>query len=504
MRPTHRDGHTTEKHWARHLMTAAAVSTVSLGFLVEPIATVAQTGPVRFGRKPQPAVPSSSGFAQTVKQLMEQARREAAAGNVDEAIKTSQRASKIAEAAASMLGASPDCSPAAAEQLHRELLALRPSTSPAPASQAVAQPSATVRETPPNMEQWQPQVSSNDTVPPPVVAKIIAAPRSQPVPEEVYFPVEAAESIEIESPVTTSRPAVVLKRTYVASAPLATELGLESTLSIIGGTRPVSPSVEPRRTLPLGDAVVANGGDAEPDWMRSEAPVDAAIDPTAPLLGIVPSESARPDAAAFVEMTVVPAKPEWETPHVTAQEAPPAESVPGRLRLVSDWNSSGAVVRKQRIARSESLRTDGWESLTSSSNTVTRAGGSVSDETENPAKEAVAPTAYRASTANGLFENLPVGDQEQLRIAPPPPEDFDEDDVVLQSPSVWKREGVATLPATEASKPSELSPVWQRFTAWAQRRGWTATAALMGIAAAVMAVAAFILALIPRERIARK
>jgi hypothetical protein len=104
-------------------LTAAAIlgGTVDQGF--------AQSGRKWFGSKPAPMAPqpasSQNGFAATIERLLVDARRQAAAGQVEEAIKTAQRARKIAEASSAVLHDHPEVSTAAADQLLRELLAMR-------------------------------------------------------------------------------------------------------------------------------------------------------------------------------------------------------------------------------------------------------------------------------------------------------------------------------------------------------------------------------------------
>ncbi len=108
----------------------------------------------------------------------------------------------------------------------------------------------------------------------------------------------------------------------------------------------------------------------------------------------------------------------------------------------------------------------------------------------------MATTAFRSNTE--MNDILPAVQQPTVSVAPPPPEDFDEVDVSLQSPSVWHREGIATVKADEPST-AALSP-WERFSAWAKQHGWTGTAAACGLAAAALALAAVALTLIPRNR----
>jgi hypothetical protein len=73
---------------------------------------------------PQPAAPPN-GFATTIHKLQAEAQRRAKEGDLDGAIACAQRARKIAEASAPLVAADPTCSVAEADQLVRELIALR-------------------------------------------------------------------------------------------------------------------------------------------------------------------------------------------------------------------------------------------------------------------------------------------------------------------------------------------------------------------------------------------
>lgn len=535
---------TTWNHWLRHCATAGTISMVCGGWTVLPHDVFAQSGFMRFRRTPQPetpaaapapAAPAPTGFALTVQRLMEQSRREAAAGEIDAAIKAAQRAKKIAEAASSSLGASPDCSPAAADQLYRELLALRPSTSPAPVSVATAPPivtapvqlkSAAIPQTtmptstrvvatedvpaphPSNRERWQPLQTVDAELPAPVVARVIAAPKPEPIPDEVYFPEEAPASIVLENEVGVTQAPVTLKRSYDSTAPIATELGLASSLDIVGGDRADSSSDQPRLSLPIEEPVVTADDTADPQWVQSEALVAAAVTtiPTMPVEASLSSGVPIHAVPQFVDMTALPSKPAWEAPAVESEAVEEPQAIveivtaPARVRVATDWTSSGAVVQKHRTNRNPTLLADGWQSTDTTTTQVTRAGGSVAGLNNAESTESVATTAFRSTDQTDMTTMLPIDDPTTVTIAPPPPEEFDNDEADLLSPSVWKRTGIATVPPVEPAAVATPHPQWQQFSAWAQRHGWTGTAALLGLCAAVLAVAAFVLALIPRER----
>lgn len=551
MRPKRQDGTSVWSRWTRKLTVTATVSVASVGFLADPATVRGQSGNNRFVSHPQPvsttAAPNSA-FGKTVQQLMQQSRREAAAGNLDAAIRTAHRAKKIAEAASSVLGASPDCSPAAADQLYREILALRPEPSPerttslaaspsvapvdtkerapAPQTPIVSGPTATVWEGRRTVEgeRWRPQSSSADNLSAPIVAKVIAEPQPAPMDEEVYFPLDAAPS-EAVSPEAIPTKQRVAERSSETAAPATTELGLASTLNIVGGARTAKFSLRPRHTLPIHEPLIA-----DPDWTRADSPIDsdstmthgtegdaswgndeaareqpevvANIDRTAPTLSMrTPTAAPRsPDeVAAFVEMTTLPPNSEWVTPPTLEEPVRAAGAIPSPLNPVTDWSASGAVVRKQRIGRAASLSADGWQSPADAVAHVTRAVGSANDQSSAGASESVATTAFRSTTVIERNEFPPVA-EDTLFQAPLPPQEVDEDEVALQAPSVWKREGLASVTQAEPSTRVPSSPAWQHFSEWSQARGWTATSAAIGLAAAVLALAAFALAMIPRTR----
>lgn len=539
--------------WARKWATVALAVACSSGALTE---AFAQSGPLRFGRKPYPgasAAKPASGFALTIQKLMDQARQEADAGSIDAAIKTAQRAKKIAEAAAPTLGASPDCSPAVVDQFYRDLLAMRP-TSLSPSGRSVfdrdddaegevnyavealrpvaeskvIKASAVIEKEgqgTPGVERWQPQGSNRAAAPVPVVARIIAAPKAEAVLDEVDFPAESPASIVIGPTAPAVKSSVVLKRAHIPDAPIASDLGLSSSMMIVGGNRSDHAADVSNHELPLDQPLQITTDEADPDWMRSDVflaetsrttfataetteeanqPVSdhaehfdvkaravPALRVETPLNPTVPAH----DSSAFVEMTVLPSSPQWETPHFSSAENE-EERGAQHLGAMAGWTSSGAVVRKHRIARSVSLVADGWQTADSETALVTRAGGSVADSSATASADAVATTAYRSSSSD-VSDVLPFANPSARQMAPPPP-DFD-DDVALQSPSVWKRQGVATVPRIETSAKT-ASPLWQQFSAWAQRCGWTGTSAVLGLCAAGLALAALVITLTPRKR----
>lgn len=520
MRSQRQDGRLYRKSWIQPLTSAAAVAAVGIGVIGEPAAALGQ-GFKLFGRKaektseepaPKKALPAPAptGFEKTVRQLMEQSRREAAAGKVDAAIRTAERARKISQAASTMIGDSSDCSPAATDQFYHEMLALRPAATPSPAATmatakpvkptvvedvfeepvpapqapVVTAPKVAVREVKPSpsVEKWQPLISSADELPAPVVAKVIAAPAIEE--EEAYFPAETIEPVVTEN--DTETPAVVLGRPE-RFGPVATEPEPSSSLDIVGGERKASLTLRPRVDRPLPTDIDLQPKDAEPDWERTDAPLTE---------NTMVATTDETDAQLIRELNNAKTPVEIIEPVAETPEAPTVAALevtaPAVLKGM-DWNSSGAVVHKQRIGRAESLYTDGWQSP------VTRAGGVVNTPVESVSEDKVATTAFRSTTEKEATSVLPFAPEEPLRKAPPPPNDVDEDEVALQAPTVWKREGLATVTTAEPTQNNAQSSAWRRFSAWSKSRGWPATSAAIGLAAAALALAAFALALFPHR-----
>jgi hypothetical protein len=111
-----------------------AVGLPAGALLIQPLIAEAQTGVKWFVKKPAVAPqpePPVNGFATTVRRLMDQARAQAAAGQYDAAVQTAQRARKIADASATVLGTRTDVSVAAADELCQQLITLRDAQEPA-------------------------------------------------------------------------------------------------------------------------------------------------------------------------------------------------------------------------------------------------------------------------------------------------------------------------------------------------------------------------------------
>lgn len=379
------------------IVSTAAVSAVGLSLLAAPVATLAQSA--------RPATSSSGGFSKTVQHLLDQARKDAAVGQLDTAIQTAFRAKKIAEASATAKGTPSDEACLVADQLYRELLTQR---------------SRSIHPEP-----------SRSTV--------------------------SLESIVSAEPVTTA-----LASKDDAADPATP---VQADMKVVSSdAAPLKPVVLKRGRITLS----------------SVAPQTASAETSAPLWKGPDSQPAANPAP------VVEARPTMASPN----QGKPTE-----------WTSAGAVVPRQRLARGESLRSDGWHSPGENPSAVTRAGGSVSDLQE-ASETAVAPVAYH----NGLdSERNAASELESLmpsktegRAAPPPPFELEELDVAMQSPSVWVRDTTPILaPETTAAAPPATA--WQSFSKWTKHRGWSGSSAAAGIAAAILAVLACALALVPRR-----
>lgn len=385
---------------SRWMVSTAAISAVGLSLLSTPVVTLAQS--------PLPSAASPTGFSRTVQHLLDQARKEAAAGNLDAAVQTAFRAKKIAEASAVTKGKPADDAIQMADQLYRDLLTQRSrATSTKPAQ---------------------------DTV--------------------------TLESIVSVEPVTTTS-----SRDHQL---------VEPTTPVQAGMRVVSADSAPLKPVVLKRGRIALSSVAKPSESHTSA---ESTETSAPLWnGPDAQQTARKDAPVA--------------------EASPSVVSPTQSKL-SGWSSAGAVVPRQRLARGESLRSDGWHSPGDAPASVTRAGG---PSESNDA--AVAPVAYH----NGLdaprdqFSELEalMPPAAETQPAPPPPFELEELDVAMQSPSVWVRDTTPVLaPASPAT--AERATAWQAFSKWSKHRGWSGSSAAAGIAAAILAVLACVIALVPRK-----
>lgn len=87
-----------------------------------------------------PRSPNGNGFQATIHRLREEARQKAYAGDIDGALAAAQRARKIAEASAGLVGDDPECTVEAANELVRKLLAIKTvAAKPAPPRPAAAE-----------------------------------------------------------------------------------------------------------------------------------------------------------------------------------------------------------------------------------------------------------------------------------------------------------------------------------------------------------------------------
>lgn len=125
------------------LRVAPPVVTAAALFAGWPSVSPAQTGWKWFGSQPptaqQPPRPQS-GFASAIQRLMEQARQEAAAGDYHAALKTAERAHKIADAATGVLGRDPEFSPDVTRKFLNDMVALADASRGVPSAVVASKP----------------------------------------------------------------------------------------------------------------------------------------------------------------------------------------------------------------------------------------------------------------------------------------------------------------------------------------------------------------------------
>ncbi len=611
MQPNCRQDRLARSTWGSWLASTAAVSAVGFGLAFEPSVAFGQlAGNISF-RNQQP-IRGPSAFAQSVRQLMERARLEAAAGNFDAAMNSAQRAKKIAEAAMPELGTSPDCSPAAVDRLCQELAAqllkrdlvvepakpvaqiiAAPVETPAPRLPVLAPPpeqSAPVVPLPPPVlsppQEAEPRASasrepevwrrptSTVTIAPieePVVPTIVkVAPKAAPIAPAVEPMPPKAEPVAVpDAPpaaeivrAPASKPKVVLKRPRLSTPPVATTHRLPASPSATPtDEKPVEKPVEKSVEKPVSRSEVGTFFEMSfdqpkatepvpvkdaPVWKKSSGKVtlkpartaETARDTTppreTPIRHILepeaaPSIASAPETSAPKTVPLKVSPPETVVPEKSASEivpvkklvpvrpAPmrPAPEAPAPIRPAPEapaaeqprqpqWNGVCAVAPRQRLPHADKRGLGGWQSRSEIKTEVTNAGGTVTDS-KDAVNNSVAPMAYVAGKESSA--TLPAEVEKPsadvatvpILVPPPPPStEVDDMDVALQSPSVWMRSdtpALAPMPAPRAAPPSNL---WQAFSQWSKQRGWTATSAAMGLAAAFLALAACAVALFPR------
>lgn len=309
--------------YSRRVLCLMASSVICLALLAEPVR--AQTRSVWFGRKPPSADAANSdggaakapnGFAASVRQLMDKARQQAAAGQWDAAVQSALRARKIAEASSAMLDPSADFSPAAADQLLKELVARREAMS-APVNPGFAGNAVAVRSA-----AAQPLSPPRDSVAAPttIATNLDAEAEEQPLPRPrtaarapMLRPIVARPvptSAAVAPPIATVSVPVIEAAAHkpeppsepaVASAPFAT-----LALNIEGVDPPPSPTVH---SAPEASASVASKAVARESFLWSPAAKPTAAAPESP--------ASTADSAT-----------EWSMPEFSIVGGQPADATP--------------------------------------------------------------------------------------------------------------------------------------------------------------------------------
>jgi len=157
-RSANNSGYPTYLPRSWRVVTIAGVTTVGLGFgLVEPALAewLKQSAkpPARSSTRP---VPAENGFTATIRRLMADSRRAAEQGDHAKAVQLAERAVKISEATAQLLGPTSECSPQETSRFLAEMRAARDGTAPAMAAQPA--PSAPAPQLPPRSTVSNPPV----------------------------------------------------------------------------------------------------------------------------------------------------------------------------------------------------------------------------------------------------------------------------------------------------------------------------------------------------------
>ncbi len=291
--------------WQCWFVRRALPSLAAAACLAAPEFAVAQSGWKWFGAKPVEQVQApkpQNGFAASVQRLMEQARQEAAAGNTQAALQTAQRAHKIAEAASSVLGSDPMCSPDVTRKFVADIATLNQGNSAATLVQAP--PSVPAQIAPEQRLAAPPRPAAAPIAAPrPQAPSIVSAPPAVPqVVESAPIPT-APESRSLPAFVSRPQPVVALlpptsagaevpsaadraplQQTPMAASPRATRTDPYS----------VSARIQPYLSLPEFSIV---GGTAMTDVSEEPAapPVELAVEfPQVPPVRDYPLTSAAP------------------------------------------------------------------------------------------------------------------------------------------------------------------------------------------------------------------
>ncbi len=377
--------------WRIRFVRRAIPALAAAACLSAPDFALAQSGWKWFGNKPPVQVQApkpQNGFAASVQRLMEQARQEAAAGNTDAALQTAQRAHKIAEAASSVLGNDPSCSPAVTRKFVEDIATLggghiAPSMAQVPVT------------SPPRIA---PQQRSMSATRPMSVAAVPAQPRivvsaTPAAPQILEFPDPSTEPASRPLPAFVSAPQPVIALlpptsvgaelpTSIDSAPLRSNTMLRSN-TITSIPRPavedpysVAARIQPYLTLP--EFSIVGGSESMTDASApTESPVELTFDvPQVPPVRNILATSAAPATASYAQnksesvfltesLSIVSTSTSDTSEFAVAEEAFNAPLVPG-----VDGSDDAAM---QPISEFTAMQivTDGPTQLTSQAAEVT-------------------------------------------------------------------------------------------------------------------------------------
>lgn len=205
------------------VVTIAGVTTVGLGFgLVQPAPAewMKQSAkpPARSSTRP---IPAENGFTGTIRRLMADARRAAELGDYAKAVQLAERAAKISEATAQLLGPTSECSPQETSRFLAEMRAAQNGTAPAVAAQ-------------PRPAAPSPQMPARAVASPPAIAvakpNVKGAPASTATPRQSQ-PAVASVAKPQNQPTAQAEPQIF----GAASRPIAAPA--PGNVTIAGGTR---------------------------------------------------------------------------------------------------------------------------------------------------------------------------------------------------------------------------------------------------------------------------
>lgn len=212
------------------VVTIAGVTTVGLGIgLVQPALAewMKQSAkpPARSNTRP---IPAENGFTATIRRLMSDSRRAAEQGDYAKAVQLAERAAKLSEATAQLLGPTSECSPQETSRLLAEMRAAQAGTAPVLAAQPKSTPTA-------------PQLPNRNTASSPAIAATNSnAPAAKPTvkggPALPTAPGQA-QSVVASGPKSPSHPAAQSKPQVGATGTRPAEGQAPGNVAIAGGPR---------------------------------------------------------------------------------------------------------------------------------------------------------------------------------------------------------------------------------------------------------------------------